>query len=118
MPVIEFFAGIPVADFTSARQWYERLWGRPPDFSPQEGEAVWQITDHAWVYVVADTERAGRGLLTLLIDDLEQRIVDLAHRGIDSGPVESIGDSVLGVRIHDRDGNRITFGRVIAGASA
>src|SRR6476469_3060650 len=85
--ISEFFAGMPVADFASAVPWYERLWGKPPDFYPEEGEAVWQITGHSWVYVVTDRQRAGNGLITLLIDDLEDRIAQLSERGIETGPV-------------------------------
>src|SRR3712207_3420291 len=42
MAITEFFAGIAVADFESMLAWYERLFGKPPDFFPQEGEAVWR----------------------------------------------------------------------------
>jgi hypothetical protein len=38
-----FFAGVAVADYPSARAWYERLIGRPADFNPHENEAAWQI---------------------------------------------------------------------------
>jgi hypothetical protein len=111
MAYTEFFAGIPVADYKSALPWYERLWGKPPDFLPQEGEAVWQVTDHAWLYVVTDAERAGNGLITILVDDLDDLIAQLTDRGIDIGPVEQVGESVPGVRIDDAEGNRITFGQ-------
>jgi len=64
-----FFAGVAVADYPSARAWYQRLMGRPPDFIPHEHEAVWQVIENAWIYVVADSERAGKALLTLMVDD-------------------------------------------------
>jgi hypothetical protein len=115
MAYTEFFAGIPVADYVSALPWYGRLWGRPPDFFPQEGEAVWQITEHAWVYVVTDVERAGNGLITILVDDLDGLIARISERGIDVGPVQQVGDAVPGLRISDPEGNRITFGQPPAG---
>jgi predicted enzyme related to lactoylglutathione lyase len=111
MAVSEFFAGLPVTDFERAVPWYERLWGKPPDFFPEEGEAVWQITDHSWIYVVTDPQRAGNGLLTLLIDDLDEHIAQLTERGIDPGPVRDMGPSVPGIAITDPEGNRITFGQ-------
>ena len=118
MAYTEFFTGIPVADFVAALPWYERLWGKPPDFFPQEGEAVWQITEHAWVYVVTDAERAGNGLITILVDDIDSLIAQLTERGIEAGGVQQVGDSVPGVRIADADGNRITFGQPpVEGAS-
>jgi hypothetical protein len=111
MAITEFFAGIAVADFGSMLAWYEHLMGKPPDFFPQEGEAVWRVTDHAWIYVVADAERAGRALLTILVEDLEDQVAPLAERGLPIGPIDGIPGSVRKVVISDPEGNRITFGQ-------
>ena len=48
MAITELFAGVAVADFEAMLPWCERLLGKPPDFYPQEGKAVWRVTDHAW----------------------------------------------------------------------
>jgi hypothetical protein len=111
MVITEFFAGIPVAEFERALAWYERLWGRPPSFIPEPGEAVWQISDHAWIYVVTDLDRAGNGLITVLVDDLETQIAELTSRGIEVGVVKEMGPSVPGIVVTDAEGNRITFGQ-------
>jgi len=50
--------------------------GRPPDFIPHEHEAVWQVIENAWIYVVADSERAGKALLTLMVDDLDRHVAE------------------------------------------
>ena len=34
MAIIECFAGVAVADCGSALAWYDRLFGKPPDFFP------------------------------------------------------------------------------------
>jgi hypothetical protein len=107
----EFFAGIPVSGFDAAVAWYERLWGHAPEFFPEPGEAVWQITDHAWVYLVTDPGRAGNGLITVLVDNLEELIANLTTRGIDVGPIKEMGPSVPGFAVTDLEGNRITFGQ-------
>ena len=111
MAITEFFAGIAVADFGSMLAWYERLLGKPPDFFPQEGEAVWRVTEHAWVYVVADAERAGRALLTILVDNLDDQIAELAERGVPAGPIDVIPGAARRVAISDPEGNRVTFGQ-------
>lgn len=111
MAMTELFAGIPVRDFDAMIAWYERVWGRPPDFFPEPGEAVWQLTGHGWVYVVHDADRAGHGLLTLLVDDLALLISELESRGIDTGVVKELGPSVPGIRLTDDDGNCISFGQ-------
>jgi hypothetical protein len=65
------FAGVVTADIATAKAWYERLFGRPPDMLPHDREACWQLVGDAWFYVVEDGMEAGKGLLTLLVDDLD-----------------------------------------------
>jgi catechol 2,3-dioxygenase-like lactoylglutathione lyase family enzyme len=103
------FTGLPVADLPAALAWYERLLGREPNFSPNEDEAVWQLTDTAWIYVVRDAERAGRGLLTVLVDDLEALVAGFGERGIDAGEMVRFAEVMRRVRFTDPEGNRLTF---------
>jgi catechol 2,3-dioxygenase-like lactoylglutathione lyase family enzyme len=109
--VPELFAGLPVADHALASAWYERLLGEPPFMRPHERESVWRLEEHAWVYVVEDPDRAGNGLLTVLVDDLDAQIAELAGRGVTTDPIESIPGKVRTAEIRDPDGNRIKFGQ-------
>jgi catechol 2,3-dioxygenase-like lactoylglutathione lyase family enzyme len=109
--ITEVFAGIAVADYHAARDWYERLLGRPADMLPHESEAAWRLTEHGWVYVVADPPRAGTALLTLLVDDLDAQVAGLAERGLATDPIETLSNGVRKAAIADPDGNRITFGQ-------
>ncbi len=110
MAVTEFFAGIAVADYASLLAWYERLMGKPPDFFPQDGEAVWQVSEHAWIYVVADTERAGRSLLTILVEDLDDQVAQLADRGLEPTKQETYAEGKRKITYRDPEGNEIAFG--------
>ncbi|MEA2475555.1 MAG: hypothetical protein QOE06_3470 [Thermoleophilaceae bacterium] len=110
MAITQVFAGIGAADFDSALRWYERFVGRPPDLVPREGDAAWQLSETGWIYVVDDPPRAGTGLLTLLVDDLERYVAELADRGIDAGEIETVPGVVRRAVIADPDGNRITVG--------
>ena len=110
MPINVLFAGVPVAELHAALAWYERLLGGPPDRVPNESERMWRLTDGGWVYVVADAERAGRGLLTLIVDDLDAHLVELADRGIEAGELEAISETTRKAVLVDPDGNRITLG--------
>ena len=38
---------------------------------PKEGEAVWRLMGSASFYVVTDTERAGKSLVTVAVRDLD-----------------------------------------------
>jgi hypothetical protein len=109
-----FFAGVAVADYTSARAWYQRLMGRPPDFTPHDHEAVWQIVENAWIYVVADAERAGKGLLTFMVDDLDRQIAELMERGIAIGAMETQPRRYRKAEVTDPEGNTISFGQALS----
>jgi catechol 2,3-dioxygenase-like lactoylglutathione lyase family enzyme len=109
------FAGVPVADFAAARAWYERLLGRPPDLVPHETEVAWQLAEAGWIYVVLDAQRAGRALVTLIVEDLDGRLGDMGARGVACGPVETLGSGVRRAEVADPEGNRIAFGEVPAG---
>lgn len=41
----DLFAGIPVKDYKTALAWYERLFGCPPAFLPNDTEAVWVVAE-------------------------------------------------------------------------
>lgn len=110
MAVTEFFAGIAVADFAAMLAWYERFMGKPPDFSPQEDEAVWQVAEHTWIYVVADAERAGRALLTIFVEDLDDQVAQLAERGLEPARQETYENGVRKTTYRDPEGNEIGFG--------
>jgi hypothetical protein len=114
MAITEVFAGIAVAEIDSAREWYERLMGRPADMLPNDNEAAWQLAGHGWVYLVGDRERAGQALVTLLVDDLDAQLAALAERGLEAGPVETLGNGVRKAQIADTDDNTISFGEVPA----
>ena len=77
--------------------------------SSRQDEAVWHVTEHAWIYVVADAERAGKALLTILVDNLEDQVAQLAARGLPVGPIETMPGAARKVTISDPEGNTITY---------
>jgi hypothetical protein len=74
LTVNHVFADIAVADYDSALAWYTLFFGRPPDVVVTENESMWQVAEAGWIYVVGDANRAGKVLLTLLVDHLEGHV--------------------------------------------
>jgi hypothetical protein len=111
MAVTHVFAGIPVADRDASMSWYERLAGRPPDLIPNDAEAAWRLTETGWIYIVADAERVGSAFNTLLVDNLDAFLADLAERGISAGPIETLGAAARRAIVTDPDGNRLAIGQ-------
>jgi predicted enzyme related to lactoylglutathione lyase len=112
MTINLIFAGTAVTDFDAALTWYERLMGRPPDMFPHDREAVWQVTDTGWIYIVTDADRAGGGLLTFMVDDLDAHVAAIEQRGIATEGIEwVVPGSVRSAWITDPEGNRIQIGQ-------
>jgi len=110
LAIYHVFAGIAVADYESALAWYERMMGRPPDLKPQENEAAWQLTDTGWFYIVRDTNRAGKALVTIMVNDLEELVASLREEGLETPAIETLPGLYRKVVITDPDGNMISFG--------
>jgi predicted enzyme related to lactoylglutathione lyase len=110
MPITAVLAGLAVADFDNALAWYERLFGRPADRRPMDGLAEWHSPAAGALQVILDRERAGRGLLTLSVDDLADVVAALEARGLAPGAIDdTTSDKVLIASISDPEGNAITL---------
>jgi hypothetical protein len=107
---LDLFAGIPVTDYAAARPWYERFFGGPPSFLPNDIEAVWEMAEHRYVYIVQAPERAGNALVLSFVDDLGGRVAAIAGRGIEPAERETYDNGVTKVIYRDADGNEISFG--------
>lgn len=104
------FAGIPVADYAVALGWYRQLLGKEPAFYPTETEAAWELGECRYLYVEQRTDRRGQSVVTLLVDDLDGEIAQIAGRGIKPVKEETYDNGVRKVIFHDPEGNEIGFG--------
>lgn len=107
---LDLFAGIPVSDYAVARSWYERLLGSAPSFLPNDVEAVWQVAEHAYLYVVERSDGAGRAVHTLFVDDFDARTAAMAERGLEPARVETYANGVRKATYLDPDGNEVGIG--------
>jgi len=74
--------GNPVADYATAMMWYERLLGFRPTFFPHDTEAVFELAEHRYLYIVQQPAIAGHARHTLFVCDLDSLIAQIADRGI------------------------------------
>jgi catechol 2,3-dioxygenase-like lactoylglutathione lyase family enzyme len=107
---LDLFAGIPVSNYSAALRWYERLLGSPPAFLPHETEAVWQVAEHRYMYIVEQREHAGHAMHTLFVDDLDALVATIADRGLEPAKRETYLNGVRKITFRDADGNEIGFG--------
>ncbi|HXY16910.1 MAG TPA: hypothetical protein VEH79_01920 [Gaiellaceae bacterium] len=108
MVITYTFAGLPVAEYGAAYEWYVRLLGRAADMFPHDTEAVWRLTPNGAIYVVQDPERAGSGLLTMALDNLDGYERRLREAGLAYAELAA-GDAPRRLVVTDPDGNTLTF---------
>jgi predicted enzyme related to lactoylglutathione lyase len=107
---LDLFAGLAVSDLKAAVGWYSALFGSEPSFYPNDVEAVWSLGEHQFAYVEALPDKAGRGLMTLFVEDLDERVASAATRGIEPSTRETYENGVRKVTFTDPDGNEVGFG--------
>lgn len=114
--ITHLFAGIPVSDLDASTDWYTRLFGRPPD-TLVGNEVLWEIDEHAWLFIEPNAEQAGAGRITLAVTGLTELLERLDAAGIEYKPVETYKNGVRHVSVPDPDGNAIAFAEPPEGKS-
>ena len=71
---------------------------------------MWELAAHRYLYIEELPERAGHGLHTVFVDDLDERVESISARGIEPASRETYGNGVRKVIYRDADGNEIGFG--------
>lgn len=112
---LNLFAGIPVADFAAAKQRYEQVLGGEPTFMAHATEAVWELAPERWVFVVEEPERAGGAVQTILVDNLEAKVAEIAARGVEPDERVTYENGARKAVYRDADGNELSFGEAPAG---
>ena len=112
------FAGLPVRNLDSAVRWYSQLFGRAPDGRPTPLIADYylgagQIPENGTLQLREDAGRAGGGLMTINVDDIEvvSRVLQSLHASLETHrfPIEALTVSEVTVgTFEDPDGNAIT----------
>jgi hypothetical protein len=70
---------------------------------------LWDVDEHATLFIEPNRERAGAGRITLGVTGLDGLLERLADRGIEYEPIETYSNGVRHVDIPDPDGNAIAF---------
>ena len=106
----ELFAGIPVKDFDVSLKWYNRFFGKEPSFFPHETEAVWELAEARYAYIVQDSKNAGHAQITFFVDDLESFTARAASHSINPTQDESFPNNVRKLTYQDPDANEFGIG--------
>jgi len=106
--ITHLFADVPVSDLEASGDWYTRFSGRPPDRRVGE-EVLWEIDEHATLFIEPNAARAGAGRITLAVAGLDALLERHAAERIEYEPIETYSNGVRHVSVPDPDGNAIAF---------
>ena len=106
--ITHLVAGVPVSDLDAGIDWYTRFFGREPDMRVGE-EILWDVDEHATLFIEPDAARAGTGRITLVVAGLDALLERLAAERIEHEPIEAYSNGVRHVNVLDPDGNMIAF---------
>jgi catechol 2,3-dioxygenase-like lactoylglutathione lyase family enzyme len=106
--ITALIAGVPVSDLDVSIDWYTRFFGRPPDMRVGD-EVLWDIDEHATLFIEPNAAQAGAGRMTLAVTGLDALLERLVAQRIEHEPIETYSNGVRDVKIPDPDGNAIAF---------
>ncbi|HVX42324.1 MAG TPA: VOC family protein [Mycobacteriales bacterium] len=106
--LVHLIAGVPVSDLDTGIDWYTRFFGRPPDLRAGN-EILWDIDEHATLFIEPNAAQAGSGRITIAVSGLEALLDRLAAAGIRTEAVETYSNGVRHVKVPDPDGNAIAL---------
>ena len=108
MNLQKIYTALLTADLAAAERWYTKLLGRGPDYRPMDTLVQWELFDQGGVALSTDNEIAGRGVMFLVVDDVETERRRLQRLGIMLGD-DIVGDYSTLAQVRDPDGNLITL---------
>jgi catechol 2,3-dioxygenase-like lactoylglutathione lyase family enzyme len=114
--ITHLIAGVPVSDLDAGIDWYTRFFGRPPNLRVGD-EVLWDIDEHATLFIEPNEAQAGAGRITLAVAGLDALLERLATQGIEHEAVETYSNGVRHVNVPDPDGNAIAFAELPHAAS-
>jgi catechol 2,3-dioxygenase-like lactoylglutathione lyase family enzyme len=106
--ITHLIAGVAVSDLDAGIDWYTRFFGRQPDMRAGS-EILWDVDEHATLFIEPDAARAGTGRITFAVSGLDELLEHLAAQRIAHEPVETYSNGVRHVKIPDPDGNALAF---------
>lgn len=78
---------------------------------------MWELAEHRSIFIEQSEDHAGHSVVTIFLDDFEQRIAAIGARGIEPNDRLTYGNGVRKAIFRDPDGNEIGFGGAPVGVN-
>lgn len=108
MELSAIYAQLSCADLGRSVVWFSTVFARRPDAQPMQGLAEWHHGKEAGFQLYEDAEHAGKGTMTLIVDDIKSERERLMKSGIQAARIE-VADYTTIMRLRDPDGNLVVL---------
>jgi ketosteroid isomerase-like protein len=113
MSIKNALASVPVRNLAAAVQWYEKLFGRPPEPRHSPDVAEWKFEMGGWLQVYQNAQRAGSGSFSLTVSSLAEHVAAFKTCGLETDQQMTTEKFKL-VMLKDPDDNSIAFVEALA----
>ena len=103
--ITHLFAGVPVSDLDAEHRLVHAVLRATPRRRVGD-EVLWEIDEHATLFIEPNAAQAGAGRITLAVAGLDELLERLAAQRIEHEPIETYSNGVRHVSIPDPDGTR------------
>jgi hypothetical protein len=108
MTLRKIYAQLNCSDLEASKRWFAGLFARAPDATPMEGLLEWHHGHEAGFQLFRNPASAGKGTLTLIVDDLKDEWDRLEQACLKPGAVEN-ANYVRLIRLTDPNGNLVVL---------
>ncbi|MFC3725485.1 nuclear transport factor 2 family protein [Neoaquamicrobium sediminum] len=108
MKLTTVYANLNCSNLETSTDWFARLFGRVADATPMQGLAEWHHGKTAGLQLFENAQNAGKGTLTLFVENLEDERERLEKASFQPGAIEP-ATYVRLLRMRDPDGNLVVL---------
>jgi catechol 2,3-dioxygenase-like lactoylglutathione lyase family enzyme len=113
--ITDLFAGVAVSDLDVSIDCYTRFSGWPSAHRVRD-EILWEMDEHATLFIEPNAAHAGDGRTTLGVAGLDALLERPGFQHIEHEPLKTYSNGVRHVKVPDPDGNAIAFAESPNGA--
>jgi predicted enzyme related to lactoylglutathione lyase len=106
---VNVLPSLQVSAFEATVEWYERLFGRPPDRRPMDGCVEWQLASSGGLQVFRNPDQAGTATYIIGLDDIDAFSEDLEARGIHADLFDVPSGQFRLAQLQDPSGNTVVL---------
>lgn len=108
----ETITEIQVSDLAKSKEWYSRLFGKPPDLEPFPGNVEFKIGG-AWVQIVEGEVKPSSWSILFEVRDLSRERKRLLESNIDATEINTNPNIINWFDLTDPDGNAMRWFQVL-----